>query len=309
MVKTRNIPTDTPQFFRGKPLRKERFPSVPRWNAHAHFVLLCTSAQSDTMPLPRSVQVGSHFHFADAVAADAGAETKGGAVALTNARRTAWLQRDAAKPGEKACWRPRKVYRLAALKFIQQLDNLVRVSTSFGGLCRVQFDGTSGLWAPGNWRQWPSLVLAVDQGSDCVSGSNGMLYKLRMNALPFFEFCHGANNDLHGLFKDLKLFELLPTIINHSPNCQQHHLQNITAAPTAPPTTCARAMIPELPLCAPPAPAFLRHPRKKKLKSFTHQRTTSAATPTQRHPSRPRRGPQHHSSATVAGISPCAHQR
>ena len=44
MVKTRDIPTDTPQFFRGKPLRKERFPSVPRWNAHAHFVLLCTSA-------------------------------------------------------------------------------------------------------------------------------------------------------------------------------------------------------------------------------------------------------------------------
>ena len=31
-------------------------------------------------------------------------------------------------------------------------------------------------------------------------------------------------------------------------------------------------MIPDLPLCAPPAPAFLRPPRKIKLKSFTHER-------------------------------------
>ena len=153
-------------------------------------------------------KVVKRFQFSGLQLGTVSVSTKRKAIRDTNQRHTAWVSKTVALPGEKTAWRPRPVYRSAAKKFVDQVDNVIRFNTSFEGLSFIVYDEGAPAWKPENWRSWPSLVLAIDQGSDGLAGTNAMLRKLDMNLLPFFEFCHGANNDLHGIFKELKVYDL-----------------------------------------------------------------------------------------------------
>ena len=133
------------------------------------------------------------------------------AIATTSKRHVAWVRRTTRAAGDGVAWRPKKVYRKSAVKFIMQVDNILRYSTAHGGLALLVPElhvSDDSLWRPSNWRNWPHMILAIDQGGDGVCGSHALLYKLKASITPFYEFVHGANNDLHGVIKEVKKFDL-----------------------------------------------------------------------------------------------------
>ena len=138
-----------------------------------------------------------------------------------NARHTAWLRRVVDSKG-KATWRPRASYRVGTLRWLIEIDNIQRVSTSNGGLCWVLYKKELPLWDFSNWRSWPTLVIGADQGPKCVCGLSALQYKpeIQSNITPLFEFSHGANNDFQGLLKDLGRwhFALILLIIYNLPH-------------------------------------------------------------------------------------------
>jgi hypothetical protein len=99
----------------------------------------------------------------------------------------------------------------------------IRESTSLRGL--VEFADSDIKKKNLAWRSWPHLSLSLDQGSDMLSMSHGLLYSdaICCNITMYFDPSHGANRDFWGSVEDLKLtgFMHLAMIImnlNHGPD-------------------------------------------------------------------------------------------
>ena len=104
-----------------------------------------------------------------------------------------------------ATWRPKPQYRAASKRWCSDLDNGVRVSTVHPGLAHMQMDGTNPLWA--NWRTWPTLMVAMDLGSDGVCGMHSLQYKpeWKLNIIPLPDPSHAGNCVVNEALKEAGL--------------------------------------------------------------------------------------------------------
>ena len=71
-----------------------------------------------------------------------------------------------------------KVFRAAAKRFLRNVDKYFRV-VSGKGLIQFVRDSEVDLWDPKNWREWPYLGLALDQGPDIICGGMALITNLR----------------------------------------------------------------------------------------------------------------------------------
>lgn len=115
--------------------------------------------------------------------------------ASLQARQKAWLSRG--QPGSRpGAWRPKKLYRTASRRWIQNVDNQIRRGTQMKGLSRFRRKVGSPQWA--NWRHWPSLSLSLDLGSDGVTATSALTYKedMALNLLRWPDPSHGCNRSV-----------------------------------------------------------------------------------------------------------------
>ena len=170
-------------------------------------------------------QAAIHFSFGDK--GEASITTKQGTrelVKSTNARHVSWLRKVVKQNGKrKTAWRPKVFYRRGAFRWLVQQDNVQRVATANGGLRFIIPDPTEPLWKDDNWRDWPTQTYGIDQGSDGVAALHALMYKLRGNVSPFYEFSHGCNNDTVNLYKQLGVYNFcLVTLcimnVHHGPD-------------------------------------------------------------------------------------------
>ena len=92
---------------------------------------------------------------------------------------------------ETQAWRPVAVYRAAAKKICNFIDNLIRQMTVYDGLNYFVYDGESDVW--GDWKRWPSLILPSDHGSDMVAALFALIYGFDINCSKVYDSSH-ANN-------------------------------------------------------------------------------------------------------------------
>ena len=117
------------------------------------------------------------------------------------------MKRTAATAGTLDPWRPRKRHRLTTVKWLGALDNQM-----FHGISKpLKFfqQAATDQWRPQNWRKWPMLTTTIDQGSDGVCATNCMARMLLINLFVFYDWSHGACNDLNGAYKDLGLYSFM----------------------------------------------------------------------------------------------------
>ena len=91
-------------------------------------------------------------------------------------RQKAWLTRYVG--GERGGWRPQKQHRVSAKRWCAHVDNQVRHSAGGPGVIEFQRQDTPQ-WA--DWRLWPHLMIALDLGSDGLSGYMAMERKFLLN--------------------------------------------------------------------------------------------------------------------------------
>ena len=150
--------------------------------------------------------------------------------------------------GRGMTWRPTKRHRVSAKHWMVNLDNQLKQSTQTGGLAFFQQGfqnagpGVRGvglksrrvghssagntnnelLLFPGrwkDWRSWPHLGVAMDQGTDGMAASWFMLHKL-MNCTFWTDWSHGAWNDCKVSLKDNHLmgFWMLAMVLVNIPH-------------------------------------------------------------------------------------------
>ena len=92
-----------------------------------------------------------------------------------------WLRRGAKMKPES--WRPKKLHRLHAMRWLCALDHQFKLLTSRLGLVFFQKNDKDQWWS--NWRTWPFAAPNFDLGSDGCSGYHGAVYmndfKLRLD--------------------------------------------------------------------------------------------------------------------------------
>ena len=110
---------------------------------------------------------------------------------------------------KKEAWRPKKRFRLAAKKFLGDIDTKMQIGTHFGGTKRIVYDPKAAVWHPKNWRNWAFFTHIGDQGSDNVSGCHAAEYLLLMNWFSIRCFRHCRKNNVISSYKDNGLFDLV----------------------------------------------------------------------------------------------------
>lgn len=111
------------------------------------------------------------------------------------ARHRSWLQRSKASR-TSAAWRPRKFYRTSARRWAMNLDSQLRHTTRASGLEFFQPTPGKFPWRDEDWPNWPTLQIALDQGSDGVAGLHSLTYGMGLNIIGNYDSSHGAHKDL-----------------------------------------------------------------------------------------------------------------
>ena len=111
-------------------------------------------------------------------------------------RERAYLKRASRLTGSAQLWRPRKLHRRSAWKYLCALDNALRWGC---GVRLSKFDRQrrKGL----SWEDWPLLTVASDLGSDQLAAHNYLQGK-RYNLEELPDASHGAWNDVRRSLKD-----------------------------------------------------------------------------------------------------------
>ena len=120
-------------------------------------------------------------------------------------RHRAWLGRYAGGPSATS-WRPNPVFRVAAKHWLDCVDNSFRVTCGKGGL--RYFEPRDPTWLKG-WRDHPFGVIAMDQGSDGMTGLHYAQYKLGLCLEGFMDPSHGIHNDVDRAVADVELRPLM----------------------------------------------------------------------------------------------------
>ena len=113
-------------------------------------------------------------------------------------RHQAWLRRGK-DAKSKTCWRPKKLNRVAARKWVQVLDNQLRWTTGRG---LEQFLCVPAL----EWDRWPHLSVGIDLGSDGNTGFHGLERWLLLNIDLWNDGSHGCNRDFSNIVNALGLW-------------------------------------------------------------------------------------------------------
>lgn len=121
-------------------------------------------------------------------------------------RHMAWLNRGRFGVAQSMSWRPVKYHRVAAKRWLSNLDNGIRCTTGGPGLALFSYDAARPERA--GWRTWPFLGISQDLGSDGNCGYHFAAYALGLSVLQFGDPSHGANRDLTLSLKDAGFFSL-----------------------------------------------------------------------------------------------------
>ena len=126
-----------------------------------------------------------------------------------NMRHLHWLRRSATNGN--VSWRPRKVYRAGAVKWMLCKDNMVRVGTRWCGLNAFSRKLDKDAWSMKNWRKWPHINAAQDQGSDGLCGVNCLKYRksTKCNLTDWWDESHGIGNDTLDTWKKHHLYSFI----------------------------------------------------------------------------------------------------
>lgn len=118
------------------------------------------------------------------------------------ARHRAWLRRGRFGVVQGA-WRPRKVFRCAAKRWLANTDNQLRTITASGGWSFfVRKEG----W--GHWSRWPHAGLGLDLGSDGLCAALSLVYKYNCCVTMYPDLSHLYQRAQLGAMHDTEIFRL-----------------------------------------------------------------------------------------------------
>jgi hypothetical protein len=132
------------------------------------------------------------------------AELPDGPCGQLRTRHRAWNSRRGKKT-EIGAWRPRKLHRVSAKRWLTNLDNQFKQCTDTGGLSYFLKDSSSAAWAATAWARWPHLSIAMDCGSDGFCASFGLEYAWGFNIDRIPDQSHAINCDWDGALGDSQL--------------------------------------------------------------------------------------------------------
>ena len=110
--------------------------------------------------------------------------------------------------GSAGKWKERTVYRIAARRWVCNLDNQVARSTVFKGLGAFIPNDTQGQWEIRNWRVWPGVGVARDCGSDGNTGVHALLHHYKMICWDWLDNNHCNQRSVEGGLRDVGLWEM-----------------------------------------------------------------------------------------------------
>ena len=102
----------------------------------------------------------------------------------------------------------RTVYRVAARRWVCNIDNQLQRSTCFHGLFSFIPNEAQGKWEDRNWRGWPGIGFARDGGSDGNTGIHACLHLFKMNCWDWMDNSHSSGRSFEGALKDAGLWEM-----------------------------------------------------------------------------------------------------
>ena len=95
----------------------------------------------------------------------------------TTKRHLCWIQRHL-KSTKTGSWRPVKMHRVKARRWLYNIDHQIRRSTRWVGI-KSFIRPTKDIkypWRDQDWRIWPSLHGALDEGSDGISACQALFF-------------------------------------------------------------------------------------------------------------------------------------
>lgn len=118
-----------------------------------------------------------------------------------------WLTRGAKTSA--SLWKPKKLHRLQAMKWLCSLDHQFSILTGRKGLVHFKPDLDAPCWQ--DLRKWPFAALGMDLGSDGCSGVHGAMYypEWKMNMESMQDHSHGANRSIYNSVKSCGLYGLV----------------------------------------------------------------------------------------------------
>eukprot|EP00959_Pyramimonas_sp_CCMP1952_P031502 660891-Pyramimonas_sp.AAC.1 len=156
------------------------------------------------------------------------------AVAKNNVatRHRLWSQRRKGST-DFTSWKPLKRYRVASKHCLLAVDNQIKYSLGLSGwadFVRV----AEGPAAWGDWRAWPHMLGAMDQGPDNVCSSNWLLH-IGVNLTRVWDWSHGVKCDFDDLLRTFKLsafWKLMLVAVNveHGPKDEEARYDQLKEA-------------------------------------------------------------------------------
>lgn len=120
-------------------------------------------------------------------------------------RQRAWLRRECGE--QPSSWRPTKLHRTSARKWVLALDSQIAHSTDKGGLAWFIYDASSPTWS--DWRQWPLLTIASDLGSDGVAGFNALCWGYDAHVVLYPDPSHAVQRSFENALKGAGVWNLI----------------------------------------------------------------------------------------------------
>lgn len=119
-------------------------------------------------------------------------------------RHRQWLSSRSALVGAtKASWRPVRLHRVGAKRWLANVDNQLRVMMG-SGLSLLVPDERDPRWSC--WRSWPYCAFAADLGSDGVCAIKSLEYRWKANCDLWPDVAHACNRDLEAALRGQKLY-------------------------------------------------------------------------------------------------------
>ena len=118
-------------------------------------------------------------------------------------RQKAWINRHNADVTSTQ-WRPVRLHRVAAKKWVTCIDKQLMIATPRPGLSFFQ-KSKSGMWL--DWRKWALLGIGHDMASDGVAGIHALLRLLWLHVLGFPDQSHSCARSFEAMLREFGLWD------------------------------------------------------------------------------------------------------